>query len=74
MNPKEVEKCCKCRNWIGFLENAVCVETGRMGQERQTGFGFITNPLERKFYHDSCFNNNIDKNKSDTLEEKDNYC
>jgi hypothetical protein len=57
MNPKEVEKCCKCRNWIGFLENAVCVETGRMGQEWQVGYGFITNPLQKKFYHESCFNN-----------------
>ncbi len=66
MNPKEVEKCYKCRNWIGFLENAVCVETGRMGQEWQVGYGFITNPLQRKFYHESCFNN-INKNESGFL-------
>ncbi len=48
MNPKEVEKCYKCKNWIGFLENAVFVETGRMGQEWQVGYGFITNPLQKK--------------------------
>ena len=28
-----------------------------MGQEWQIGYGFITNPLQRKFYHESCFNN-----------------
>jgi hypothetical protein len=52
MHPKEVEKYCKCRNWIGFLENAVCIETGRMGQEWQSGYGFITN-IRKKFYHES---------------------
>ena len=49
MNPKEVEKCYKCKNWIGFLENAVYVETGRTGQEWQVDYGFITNPLQKNF-------------------------
>jgi hypothetical protein len=33
------------------------VSKRRMGQEWQIGYGFITNPLEKKFYHESCFNN-----------------
>jgi hypothetical protein len=28
-----------------------------MGQEWQVGYGFITNRLEKNFYHESCFNN-----------------
>jgi hypothetical protein len=55
MNPKEVEKCCKCKNWIGFLENAVCIDTGRMGQEWQSGYGFITNRLEQNFIMNHVF-------------------
>ena len=44
MNIKE--ECCKWRNCIDFLENAVCVETGRMGQEWQVIYGFIINNLK----------------------------
>ena len=58
---EEVRKCFKCKEWIGFLDDAIGIEIGRMGGDWSSGSAFITysketGKIEERFYHKSCYN------------------
>lgn len=62
---KEVTRCFECKEWIGFLDDAIGVEIGRLGENWGDGHPFITyskdGKSEERFYHKSCYREEEEK-------------